>query len=200
MSTAEMVNHDRRRFLTASATVVGGVGVAFVAVPFLASWAPSERARAAGAPIEIDISRLEPGARVVVEWRGRPVWVLNRTEAMLASLPEVVGDLRDPESNESQQPPYTQNSIRAREAMPNIFVVIGVCTHLGCSPQYRPEIAPDDLGPNWKGGFFCACHGSRFDLAGRVYRGVPAPTNLVIPPYTFISDTRVLVGEDSEAA
>jgi ubiquinol-cytochrome c reductase iron-sulfur subunit len=126
--------------------------------------------------------------------------VLNRTEAMLERLPEVVDELRDPESNESQQPPYTQNLIRAREATPNIFVVIGVCTHLGCSPQYRPEIAPDDLGPNWKGGFFCACHGSRFDLAGRVYRGVPAPTNLVIPPYTFISDTRVLVGEDSEAA
>ena len=200
MSTAEMVDHDRRRFLTTSATVVGGVGVAFAAVPFLASWAPSERAQAAGAPVEIDISRLEPGARIVVEWRGRPVWVINRTEDMLATLPELVGELRDPQSNESQQPPYTQNLVRARDAMPHMFVAIGICTHLGCSPQYRPEIAPADLGPNWKGGFFCACHGSRYDLAGRVYRGVPAPTNLVIPPYKFLSDTRILVGDDSEAA
>lgn len=200
MSTAEMVNLDRRRFLTASATVVGGVGAAFVAVPFLASWSPSEKAQAAGAPVEVDISRLEPGSRVVVEWRGQPVWVVNRTDVMLEALPELAGELRDADSSDSIQPAYTQNLYRAREEFPNIFVVIGVCTHLGCSPAYRPEVAPEDLGPAWRGGFFCACHGSRFDMAGRVYRAVPAPTNLVIPPYIFIDDTRVLVGEDTEVA
>lgn len=200
MHTADEVNPDRRRFLTASATVVGGVGAAFVAVPFLASWSPSERAQAAGAPVEVDISRLESGARLVVEWRGKPVWLVRRTDAMLETLPEVQDELRDPDSSESVQPEYTQNEYRAREDHSSVLVILGVCTHLGCSPLYRPDQAPADLGPDWKGGFFCPCHGSRFDLAGRVYLGVPAPTNLEIPPYMFLSDTRILVGEDSEAA
>lgn len=200
MHTADEVNVDRRRFLTATATVVGGVGVAFVAVPFLASWSPSERAQAAGAPVEVDISKLEPGARLVVEWRGKPVWVVNRTESMMETLPEVRDELRDPDSLQSEQPPYATNPYRARESHENVLVVIGICTHLGCVPLYRPEQAPADLGPNWLGGFFCPCHGSRYDLAGRVFTGVPAPLNLVIPPYMYLSDTRVLVGDDSEAA
>ncbi|MDX1606807.1 MAG: ubiquinol-cytochrome c reductase iron-sulfur subunit [Candidatus Competibacterales bacterium] len=200
MHTADEVNVDRRRFLTASATVVGGVGAAFVAVPFLASWSPSRRAQAAGAPVEVDISKLEPGARLVVEWRGKPVWVVNRTEGMMETLPEVSDELRDPDSSASEQPPYAQNPARARENNPQILVVVGICTHLGCSPLYRPEPGGEELGADWLGGFFCPCHGSKFDLSGRVYTGVPAPTNLVIPPYQYLSDTRLLVGSDSEAA
>jgi ubiquinol-cytochrome c reductase iron-sulfur subunit len=200
MHTADEANPDRRRFLTASATVVGGVGAAFIAVPFLSSWSPSERAQAAGAPVEVDISKLEPGARVTVEWRGKPVWVVRRTDAMLDALPGVADQLRDPDSSESLQPDYTLNEFRARESHPDVLVLLAICTHLGCVPLFRPDQAPADLGPDWKGGFFCPCHGSRFDLAGRVYRGVPAPTNLEIPPFMFLSDTRVLVGDDSEAA
>ncbi len=199
MSTVDDVDLGRRRFLTATATVVGGVGVAFVAVPFLKSWSPSERAQAAGAPVEADISKLEEGALMTVEWRGRPVWLLKRSQRMLDDLPGLKDQLRDPDSAEvSQQPPYARNVHRS--IRPDLLVMIGICTHLGCSPTFRPEVAPADLGPNWRGGFFCPCHGSSFDLAGRVYRGVPAPLNLEIPSHRFLSDSRVLIGVDPESA
>ena len=196
MSTADEVNPSRRRLLTAASIVVGGVGVGYAAVPFLASWSPSERAQAAGAPVEVDISKLEPGAMMIVEWRGKPVWLINRTQRMLDELPTLDDQLRDPKSELEQQPAYAKNAYRSIN--PELLVMVGICTHLGCSPTFRPEVASADLGPDWKGGFFCPCHGSRFDMAGRVYQGVPAPSNMVIPPYRFLSDTRVLVGVDSE--
>ena len=189
---------SRRRFLTAATTVVGAVGAAFVAVPFVTSMLPSDKAKAAGAPVEADISKLEPGQMIRVQWRGRPVWVVSRTQAMVDALPGLNDRLRDPESNESEQPDYTRNI--QRSIKPEVLVLVGICTHLGCSPSFRPEVAPADLGPDWKGGFFCPCHGSTFDLAGRVYRGVPAPTNLVVPPHRYVSDTVILVGEDEGAA
>ena len=199
MSTVDDVDLGRRRFLTATATVVGGVGVAFVAVPFLKSWSPSERAQAAGAPVEADISKLEVGALMTVEWRGKPVWLLKRSQKMLDDLPGNKDRLRDPNSEEaSQQPKYAQNAYRS--VKPDVLVLVGICTHLGCSPTFRPDLAPADLGPNWKGGFFCPCHGSSFDLAGRVYKGVPAPLNLEVPPYQLLADSRVLIGVDPEAA
>jgi ubiquinol-cytochrome c reductase iron-sulfur subunit len=195
----EGVDKGRRRFLVAATTVVGGVGAAAVAVPFVTSMMPSARARAAGAPVEIDISAVEPGQRVTAEWRGKPVWVVRRTEKMLADLPSHDGNLRDPASEVAdQQPAYAQNATRSIK--PEFAVLIGICTHLGCSPTFRPELAPADLGPDWKGGFFCPCHGSTFDLAGRVFQSVPAPTNLVVPPHRYISDTRLIIGEDQEAA
>jgi ubiquinol-cytochrome c reductase iron-sulfur subunit len=198
-STADDVNLGRRRFLTASATVVGGVGVAYLAVPFIAAWSPSERAQAAGAPVEADISKLDPGAMMTMEWRGKPVWLIRRTDRMLEALPTLNPLLRDPNSEvAAQQPEYAQNEYRSIK--PALLVLVGICTHLGCSPTYRPDFAPPDLGPDWKGGFFCPCHGSRFDLAGRVFQGVPAPTNLEVPPYQFLDDTRILIGDDSEAA
>ncbi|PIE83414.1 MAG: ubiquinol-cytochrome c reductase iron-sulfur subunit [Candidatus Contendobacter odensis] len=199
MSTVDTVDLGRRRLLTAAATVVGGVGAAFVAVPFLKSWSPSERAQAAGAPVEADISKLEEGARMTVEWRGKPVWLLKRTPEMLEALPGLDSQLLDPLSKEaSQQPAYAQNAYRAIK--PELSVLIGICTHLGCSPTFRPDIAPDDLGPDWKGGFFCPCHGSRFDLAGRVYKGVPAPLNLEVPDYQFVTDSLVMIGVSPESA
>lgn len=197
MST-EGVNKGRRRFLTAATSVVGGVGVAFAAFPFVAYWQPSARAQAAGAPVEVDISKLEPGQRVTVEWRGKPVWVVRRTEQMLATLSTLEPELRDPSSNESIQPDYAKNPSRAIKE--EYLVIIGICTHLGCSPTYIKANDQHNLGDNWKGGFFCPCHGSLFDLAGRVYQGVPAPTNLTIPPYMYLSDSRLLVGEDKGAA
>ena len=198
MSTAGEIDYKKRRLLTAAATVIGGVGIAYAAVPFVVSWSPSERAQAAGAPVEVDISKLEPGAMLIVEWRGKPVWVVNRTQKMLDALPSLNDQLRDPNSSESKQPGYAKNEDRSLK--PELLVMVGLCTHLGCSPTFRPEVAPADLGPDWKGGFFCPCHGSKFDLAGRVYQGVPAPTNMDIPPYQFLSNTRVLVGVDSETA
>jgi ubiquinol-cytochrome c reductase iron-sulfur subunit len=198
MHTVDEVNVSRRRFLTNSATAVGVVGGIFVAVPFLASWTPSERARAAGAPVEVDISKLESGALLIVEWRGKPAWIVNRTQEMLGTLPKVEDELRDPNSEESIQPKYADNEYRSIK--PEFLVVLGVCTHLGCSPKYHPEVADPEIGPNWEGGFFCPCHGSLFDLAGRVYKGVPAPTNLTIPPYQYLSDTRIMIGADAEAA
>ena len=192
------VDKNRRRVLVAATSVVGAVGLAYVAVPFIASMNPSAKARAAGAPVEADISKLEPGALLRVKWRGKPVWVVNRTEKMLASLAELEPKLADPDSNASDQPEYTKN--KHRSIKEQYFVAIGICTHLGCSPTYRPDVAPEDLGPEWKGGFFCACHGSRFDLAGRVYSGVPAPVNLVIPKHSYVSDSVILVGEDQGAA
>lgn len=193
------VDIGRRRFLTGATTVVGAVGTVFAAVPFVVSLQPSERAKAIGAPVEQDISKLEPGAKLTVKWRGKPVWIVRRTPEMLDTLDAVEDKLRDPESNvEDQQPGYARNEHRSIK--PEYLVLVGLCTHLGCSPTYRPEVAPDDLGPQWKGGFFCPCHGSRFDLAGRVYAGVPAPTNLVVPPYKYLSDTRIIIGVDQETA
>jgi len=198
MST-EGVDKGKRRFLTAATSVVGGVGVAYAVAPFVISMEPSARAQAAGAPVEADVSKLEPGQKMTVEWRGKPIWIVRRTERMLEDLGAVEGNLRDPESQVvSQQPQYAQNPVRAIK--PEYAVLVGICTHLGCSPTYRPEIAPKDLGPDWKGGFFCPCHGSKFDLAGRVYQGVPAPTNLVVPEYKYLSDTRILVGESPDNA
>ena len=196
-STADEINPGRRRLLTVAATAVGGVGVAYALAPFIQSWWPSERAQAAGAPVEVDISKLDDGARLTVEWRGQPVWIVKRTPQMLAALPTLNDQLRDPESNQSVQPPYAKNIQRSMK--PELLVMMGVCTHLGCSPTYRPDVAPPDLGPAWKGGFFCPCHGSRFDLAGRVYQGVPAPLNMVVPPYQFITDTLVVVGAERNA-
>lgn len=192
------VDIGRRRFLTGATTVVGAVGAVFAAVPFVVSFQPSERAKAIGAPVEEDIGKLEPGQMTTVKWRGKPVWIVRRTEQQLDSLDALVEKLRDPNSEVDQQPPYAENPHRSIK--PEYLVLVGLCTHLGCSPTYRPEIAPDDLGPQWKGGFFCPCHGSRFDMAGRVYAGVPAPTNLVVPPYKYLSDSRIVIGVDQEAA
>jgi ubiquinol-cytochrome c reductase iron-sulfur subunit len=192
--SAQGVDKKRRRVLVAATSVVGAVGLGYVAVPFIASMNPSARAKAAGAPVEADISKLEPGALLRVKWRGKPVWVVNRTEEMLKTLPELDPMLVDPNSEVPQQPPYCKNPTRSIK--PQYFVAIGICTHLGCSPTYRPEVAPDDLGPDWKGGWFCPCHGSRFDLAGRVFKGVPAPVNLVIPKHKYVTDSVILVGED----
>ena len=196
--SADGVDLKKRRMLTAATSVVGAVGAGYVVYPFLASWAPSEKAKAAGAPVEADISKLEPGQLMRVKWRGNPVWVVRRTERNIADLAKLEPRLADPASDMPQQPEYCKNPTRSRK--PEYLVAVGICTHLGCSPTFRPDLAPADLGPEWLGGFFCPCHGSRFDLAGRVYSGVPAPTNLVIPPYQFLSDTRILVGEDGGAS
>jgi ubiquinol-cytochrome c reductase iron-sulfur subunit len=192
-------NQGRRRILVAATSVIGAAGVVSVATPFLSSWLPSARALAAGAPVEINISKVEPGQLLRIIWRGKPVWIVNRTDEMLASLPSNDGNLRDPSSEvAAQQPDYAQNPHRSRK--PQYLVLIGICTHLGCSPTYRPELAPEDLGANWKGGWYCPCHGSRFDLAGRVFKNVPAATNRVVPPYYFKDDTTLLIGEDGKAA
>ena len=188
------VDLKRRRMLLTATSAVGAVGVGFAAVPFLASWNPSAKAKAAGAPAEADISKLESGQLLRVKWRGKPVWVIRRTEKNLADLEGLNDKLADPDSQAPQQPGYCQNKIRSIK--PEYMVAVGICTHLGCSPTYRPEVAPADLGPEWKGGFFCPCHGSTFDLAGRVYSGVPAPTNLVVPPHQYLSDSIILIGVD----
>ena len=191
------VDAGRRRFLTASVAVVGGAAVVGTAVPFVAAWQPSERARAIGAPIEVDISKLEPGQMLTEKWRGQPVWIVSRTPEILEALPRIDDRLRDPESTENQQPQYAKNEFRSIK--PEIVVLIGICTHLGCSPlRVRQDQAP--LGTGWPGGFFCPCHGSKFDYAGRVYAGVPAPTNLVVPPHKYLSDTRILIGAGEESA
>jgi ubiquinol-cytochrome c reductase iron-sulfur subunit len=188
------VDPGRRRFLTLATSVVGGAGVVAATVPFLASWKPSERAKALGAPVEVDISNVEAGQRLVVAWRGKPIWVLRRTPEMLESLKKVDGSLLDPESKAKQQPDYIKGEARAIK--PDVLVLIGSCTHLGCSPGFRPEHPAPDIDPNWQGGFYCPCHGSKFDLSGRVYKGVPAPLNLVVPPYRFDSDVKIVIGED----
>jgi ubiquinol-cytochrome c reductase iron-sulfur subunit len=187
-------NNKKRRFLIGATSVVGGIGVAAAAVPFAMSFWPSERAKAAGAPVDVDIGKLELGQKINVEWRGKVVWVIHRTKEMLASLPKLDDKVADPKSDVDHQPPYAKNE--ARSIKPEIFVAVGICTHLGCSPTFRPEVAPVDLGLDWLGGFFCPCHQSKFDLAGRVYKSVPAPTNLFIPPHKFLSDTRIVIGED----
>ncbi|WP_305909085.1 ubiquinol-cytochrome c reductase iron-sulfur subunit [Methylomarinum sp. Ch1-1] len=192
------VDKSKRQFLTSALSVVGAVGTGYLAVPFLSQMQPSAKAMAAGAPVEVDISKMESGQLIRVAWRGKPVWILKRTPQVLETLSTLDDQLADPLSNESNQPESSKNPLRSIK--PEIFVAIGLCTHLGCSPTFRPEIAPPDLGDNWKGGFFCPCHGSWFDLAGRVYRGVPAPTNLDIPPYRYVTDELIIIGEESEEA
>ena len=187
------INNGRRRFLILATSGAGGVAALGVATPFVASFFPSEKAKAAGAAVEIDVSKIESGQMITAEWQGKPIWVVNRTAQQLKDLKALDGAVSDPKSEVEQQPENCKNETRSIK--PNIFVAIGICTHLGCSPTYRPDVAPADLGSAWKGGFFCPCHGSKFDMAGRVYKGVPAPTNLVVPPYKYLSDTTVLVGE-----
>jgi ubiquinol-cytochrome c reductase iron-sulfur subunit len=190
------VDKSRRRFLTAAATVVGGAGTVAGAVPFIATMTPSEKAKAIGAPVEVDISKLSPGEFVIEKWQGKPVWILRRTEEMLADITAQDDVVSDPTSDGSAQPEYAKNEYRAREN--EYLVVIGLCTHLGCSPKFIAK-GIDDSPSAEKGGFFCPCHGSRFDFAGRVFKDVPAPTNLVVPPYKFLTADRLLIGEDSEA-
>ena len=185
-----------RRNLVVATSVVGGVAGVAAAAPFVASMWPSERAKAAGAPVEADISRLAPGELAIIEWRGKPVWVIRRTKEMLESLKAVAPRLTDPGSKSSEQPKYAENEHRS--AKQDVMVMEGVCTHLGCSPQLKTAEAKAEMGAEWAGGFYCPCHGSKFDYAGRVFRGAPAPTNLTVPPYTFLSDTTLLIGEDQE--
>jgi len=195
------VDTGRRRILIAATSVVGAAGVAAVAAPFLSSWNPSARALAAGAPVEVSVSKVEPGQLIRVIWRGKPVWLVNRTPEMLAALPSLDGNLKDPNSdNVKQQPEYAKNGARTRQGKEQYLVLVGICTHLGCSPTYRPELAPADLGADWKGGWYCPCHGSRFDLAGRVFKNVPAGANLEVPPYYFKSDDTILIGENGGKA
>ncbi len=191
----EGVDLERRRFLTKATMVLGSVGAACAAVPFVKSWLPSARAQAMGAPIEIDLSKLEEGAQLTVEWRGQPVWVIRRSAKMLEGLKALEGLLRDPQSKEPQQPEYAQNAYRS--VKPEYLVLVGLCTHLGCVPTYRPDIGGIDA--DWPGGFYCPCHGSKYDLAGRVYKGVPAPTNLPVPPYRYLDDSLIVIGQDGEA-
>jgi ubiquinol-cytochrome c reductase iron-sulfur subunit len=195
---SEEADLSRRHFLTVATSVAGGVGVALAAVPFVASFKPSARAQAMGGPVQVDIRKLEDGAMIRVVWRGRPVWILRRTEDMLQRLASQTVELRDADSNESEQPEYAKNALRSIK--PDILVVVGTCTHLGCAPIERFDVGPADLGADWVGGFFCPCHGSKFDLAGRVFAGVPAPTNLAIPPYRFVGDSLVLIGDDTGAS
>ncbi|MFT5033961.1 MAG: ubiquinol-cytochrome c reductase iron-sulfur subunit [Bacteroidia bacterium] len=193
------VNSGRRRFLTAATSVVGGVGVVGVAVPFVGSWNPSAKAKAAGAPVKADISKIEPGQMIIVEWRGKPVYVLRRTKAQVEELSSINEYLKDPLSKISDQPEYVEGE--GRSIKPEYLVLVGLCTHLGCAPKHRPEVGTPDLGGEaWLGGFFCPCHGSRFDLAGRVYKGVPASANLIVPPYSYESEKVIVIGVDQGAA
>jgi ubiquinol-cytochrome c reductase iron-sulfur subunit len=185
----------RRKFLLATTAGVGGVGLVATAVPFVASMAPSERARAAAAPAEVDVTRIAPGTLATVEWRGKPVWVLHRTPAMVASLGRHDALLLDPQSQEDQQPGYAKNATRSRR--PDYLVVIAICTHLGCIPVFRPDADAPGLPPDWPGGFYCPCHGSAYDLAGRVFKNVPAPRNLEVPPHAFHGD-QLVIGEDEQ--
>lgn len=193
------VDEKRRRVLLIATTAAGAALGGAAAVPFLASWLPSARALAAGAPVDADISRIEPGQQVTFEWRGKPVWVLRRTPEMLDQLPKHDGVLVDPQSKESDQPEYAKNPTRSIK--PEVLIAVGVCTHLGCSPTLKKEIgAASDMGADWPGGYYCPCHNSRFDLAARVFKGSPAPKNLVIPPHRYASDTLVVIGEDKKGA
>ena len=193
------VDPGRRQFLTGTAIVLGGIGAGFAAIPFIATFQPSARAKAVGAPVDVEIGKLEPGQRITYKWRGKPVWIVRRTPEQLAVLESMpAGTLRDPGSQESEQPSYAVNAWRSSE--PEYLVLVGLCTHLGCSPSFHPETELEGVGENWFGGFFCPCHGSKFDLAGRVFAGVPAPKNMVVPPYRFLSDTRLLIGDDGVSA
>ena len=194
------VDNGRRHFLLVATTVTGVAGAALTAIPFLASWKPSARAQALGAPVEADISKLEPGAMIKVNWRGQAIFIVNRTPDMRAKLDsaELAAQLRDPESKESEQPPYAKNSARALN--PEYLVLVGVCTHLGCAPMSRFQAGDAELGADWPGGFYCPCHGSKFDLSGRVFKDVPAPLNLKVPPYRFINEGLVQIGVDAEVS
>jgi ubiquinol-cytochrome c reductase iron-sulfur subunit len=191
----EEVDAGRRHFLTVATVATGAVGAAFVAVPFLASWKPSARAKAMGAPVEVDIGKLDPGAMLKVEWRGKAIYVVNRTPTMLGEIEGHDDRLRDPDSNESEQPAFAKNAARALK--PEFLVLVGVCTHLGCAPLDKFTPGDVTVSADWPGGFFCPCHGSKFDMSGRVFKDVPAPTNLPVPPYRFLSDTRILIGAET---
>ncbi len=189
----DLIDEQRRRFLLTSTCVLGGVGAFCALTPFVASWLPSAKAQAAGAPIKVDLSKMEPGQQATVEWRGKPVWIIRRTPEMLKRLEiQDKTQLRDPDSLVEQQPTYAKNKYRS--VKPEFLILIGICTHLGCSPKYKPNLK--ELGPDWPGGFYCPCHGSTFDLAGRVFKGVPAPINLEVPPYRFISPHEIIIGEN----
>ena len=188
----------KRRFLLTATSVAGGVAAGAAGVPFVASMLPSERAKAAGAPVEVDISQLQPGQKMIVEWRGKPVWVVRRTPEMLKTVKADEERVADPESARSQQPPYAKNEFRS--AKPEYLVVVGICTHLGCSPVDRLQAQPEPFAADWHGGFYCPCHGSLFDLAGRVYKNKPAPDNLPVPPYKFVGETKLVIGEDTQGA
>jgi ubiquinol-cytochrome c reductase iron-sulfur subunit len=195
----EVVDHGRRRFLTVTTAVVGGAGVVAAVVPFIKSWEPSARAKAAGAPVTIDISKIDAGQKVTYPWRSLPVFVVNRTSDQLGALAGLDGRLTDPKSEVAdQQPKYAQNATRSIK--PEWLVIIGLCTHLGCVPDFEPVMKPEPFDPNWKGGFYCPCHKSRYDLAGRVFQGVPAPKNLAVPQYHFIDDHTIQVGVDPKEA
>lgn len=198
MSKEQKVDCGRRRLIVATATV-GGAGAVAALVPFVSSMLPSERAKAAGAPVEVDVSKLEPGQMMTVEWRGKPVWIINRTKEMLDTLPKLNDAVSDPKSDKQQQPEYCKNENRSIK--PNLLVAVGICTHLGCSPSSKfKHGAEEGMGSDWLGGFLCPCHGSTFDLAGRVYKNKPAPDNLVVPPHKYLSDTRLLIGVDEKGA
>ena len=200
MSKNGKVDCGRRRLIVATAAV-GGAGAVTAMVPFLSSMLPSERARAAGAPVEVDVGNLAPGQLITVEWRGKPVWVFNRTQEMLDTLPKLDDAVADPKSEVNQQPGYCKNETRSNKLKPNLLVVVGICTHLGCSPSSKFKKGADEgMAADWPGGFLCPCHGSSFDFAGRVYKNKPAPTNLEVPPYTYLTDTRILIGEDKKGA
>ena len=200
MSTEEQLDGARRHFLLVATTVTGLAGVGLTAVPFLASWKPSARAQALGAPVEQDISKIEPGAVLKVNWRGQAIFIVRRTPDMLERLedPQIMSQLRDPGSEQSEQPKYAKNDARALR--PEYLVLVGVCTHLGCAPLSRFNPGEAELGADWPGGFYCPCHGSKFDMSGRVFKDVPAPTNLKVPPYRFLTDAVVQIGVDAEAA
>jgi len=201
--SADEVNDNKRRFLVAATSVVGAVGAGFVAVPFLKSWNPSAKARAAGASVVADISKLEVGQMITVEWRGKPIFIVKRSEKNIKDLTEQTDFLSDPNSDNSKQPEYCKNNARAHSSNETIGIMEGVCTHLGCAPKHLPDLNNSfagSLGSDWLGGFFCPCHGSKYDLSGRIYSGMPAPTNLPVPPYKYTTDTVVLIGEDGEKA
>ncbi len=196
---AEQTDLGRRRFLTATCAVVGGSGVAVAAIPFLSTFQPSAKALSAGAPTLSDVSKIAEGAQLIEVWRKRPVWIIRRSKETLAALAGEDGRLKDPKNeNTDQQPKYANNPYRSIK--PELLVLVGSCTHLGCSPKYHPDLQPESWDSQWKGGFYCPCHNSKFDMAGRVYNGSPAPTNLVVPPYRFVDDGTIIIGEDQEAA
>ena len=192
------VNAGRRRFLVAATSVVGAAGAVGAAVPFVGSWFPSAKAKAAGAPVKVNVGKIEPGQQMVAEWRGQPVFIVRRTDEILENLVKLEPKLADPESKDSEQPAYVDP--RVRSIRPELLLLVGLCTHLGCAPSFRPEVAPADLGAEWVGGYFCPCHGSRYDLAGRVYKAQPAPLNLPVPPHTYESDDVIVIGVDQEQA
>ena len=200
--TSDGVNHSRRKFLLGATSVVGGAGVVGAAIPFVSSWQPSAKAKAAGAPVKVNISKLEVGARMVVEWRGKPVYIIRRTNETLAALNGIGEDiLKDVASESASQPTYVAGTARTLKGKEEYLILVGLCTHLGCAPIYRPDVGAMDMGGDaWLGGFFCPCHGSKFDLSGRVYSGVPAPTNLEVPPHSYETDDVVIIGIDTEIA